>query len=94
MNRIIPTLGASIILAANVLSPTEINFFSSDENVEQKNEVDLNTTKDKNVNVNGGDINPIINTDQMESGGRVIIINNDNDYFAPKYQRNYTPFIK
>jgi len=95
MNRIIPTIGASLMLAASVLTDqTQVNFFAADENKEPGDEVYYDLNAEENAGANKGErqgVDPYIYVDPANTGGGGRIMIFDNDYTAPKYQRNVTP---
>ena len=92
MNKIIPTIGASLMLAANVVS-AEVQFdLISHETKEPADNpsIDLNLPEDTETVEGGQGVEPGVYMEpQGQSGNRIIIY--DNDFVAPKYERNFSP---
>lgn len=93
MNRFIPTIGASLMLAANVLTGEIKPVLVSGETREPADNTsyDLNVTQNPQIDLEGeqGVEQNIYMEPQGTERGRIIIY--DNDYFAPKYQKNFVP---
>ena len=93
MNKIFPAIGASLMLAANVLTgEADLKLAAHDETLpDQKGQVDVNTIEETQLNVGDEAADPYIyNMDRLNTGGSRIIIY-DNDFSAPKYEKNITP---
>ncbi len=92
MNKIIPTIGASLMLAANVVSAeVQFNLISHETKEPGDNtSIDLNLPEDTEAVESGQGAEPEMYMEpQGQSGSRIIIY--DNDFVAPKYERNFSP---
>lgn len=94
MKRIFPAIGASLMLAANVLTgETGVKLISHevigpDQNIPGDMNTIEETTQGETENVGDSHIKYLDQYD-TESGGRMIIY--DNDYFVPKFEKNLMP---
>ncbi len=95
MRRFFPAIGASLMLAANVLTG-ETGVQVAAQNAAQSGDgeyTESGTTPNGEVEVGGGQtMDPFLyhmNQYDRESGKGIIL--NDNDLVEPKYERNFTP---
>jgi hypothetical protein len=94
MRRIIPTISASLMLAAGVVTgQLQFNLISHETKGPAQSPASYNLNVPEGAEVDGGfnqSTEPAV-TVEPQGASKTRIIIQDNDYVAPRYERDYTP---